>query len=294
MKQDPGPPIDATREELWGTIVGLRQEIAELTKRLEELLRDSKRAKAPFSKGERKANPKKPGRKPGEGKFTNRPAPVALPTDNVEHIDLPLDLESRQCPDCNIPLATSNETASILDIPKQPARDIKFFNVEVGACPCCQFKTRGTHPLLKPTQNGANAHQLGPEVITQALALHYQTGLPLRKVPQVMAALTGILMTQSALTQKACTLCDEGGLLTPHYEALREEVAESDVVNTDDTSWRVNAVLSFVMGFFTDTICFFQITARHRSQEVADVIGWDFKGALGTASSILPGRTAER
>jgi hypothetical protein len=179
-------------------------------------------------------------------------------------------------------LDTSNEAASIIDIPKQPVRDIKFFNVEIGVCPCCQYKARGTHPLLKPTQSGANAHQLGLGVITQALALHYQTGLPLRKVPQVMEALTGIAMTQSALTQKACTLCDEGGILTPHYEALRGEVAKSNVVNTDDTGWRVNTVLSFVMGFFTDSICFYQITARHRSQEVAEVIGWDFKGALGT------------
>jgi len=47
-----------------------------LRRRLEEKERSSKRQAAPFSKGEKKANPKKPGRKPGEGKFSRRDLPT--------------------------------------------------------------------------------------------------------------------------------------------------------------------------------------------------------------------------
>jgi len=44
----------------------LAAEIAALKRRLEEKERSSKRQAVPFSKGKKKANPKKPGRKPGE------------------------------------------------------------------------------------------------------------------------------------------------------------------------------------------------------------------------------------
>ena len=44
----------------------LQQEIARLEKRIEETLRKKKRNTAPFSRGEPKANPQTPGRKPGK------------------------------------------------------------------------------------------------------------------------------------------------------------------------------------------------------------------------------------
>ena len=47
-------------------------------------------------------------------------------------------------------------------------------------------------------QCGANAHQIGPQVLAQALALHYESGLPMRRVPQVIAKTTGISITQCA------------------------------------------------------------------------------------------------
>jgi len=50
----------------------LAAEIVALKRRLEEKERSSKRQATPFSKGEKKAHPKKPGWKPGEGKFSRR------------------------------------------------------------------------------------------------------------------------------------------------------------------------------------------------------------------------------
>ena len=44
---------------------------------LEAEARERMKAKAAFSKGARKANPKKPGRMAGVGRFTNRPEPAA-------------------------------------------------------------------------------------------------------------------------------------------------------------------------------------------------------------------------
>ena len=66
------------------------------------------------------------------------------------------------------------------------------------------------------------------------------------------------------------------------YADLREDVAGSAVVNTDDTGWRINGYQAWLMGFFTKTISWYQIRDQHRHQEVQEVIGESFKGLLGT------------
>src|ERR1039458_9682932 len=66
-------------EELQREIKRLQAENEGLKKKiegLEEELRASQRQAAPFSKGQRKANPKRPGRKAGQGDFRYRPAPA--------------------------------------------------------------------------------------------------------------------------------------------------------------------------------------------------------------------------
>jgi hypothetical protein len=119
-------------------------------------------------------------------------------------------------------------------------------------------------------------------VRAQAFALHYHSGLPLRQVPQVIAQITGIQISQSALTQSACTLTEEGGLLAPCYDQLRQRITNSPVVNTDDTGWRVNATLAFVMGFFTAETAYYQIRPRHRADEVLEVIDPTRPTMMGT------------
>src|SRR3954454_2886366 len=56
-------------------VAELQEEIAALRAQLEQRARDAKRQAAPFSKGQRKAQPKRPGRKPGQGHFTFRTLP---------------------------------------------------------------------------------------------------------------------------------------------------------------------------------------------------------------------------
>src|ERR1700675_750103 len=51
--------------------------VVELRAELERLKRRQQRQAAPFSKGTHIAQPKRPGRKPGQGVFTYRHAPAA-------------------------------------------------------------------------------------------------------------------------------------------------------------------------------------------------------------------------
>ena len=89
----------AALEATLGTVVA---ELAALKARLakdEKTKRGTFRSATPFSKQARKANPKAPGRKPGQGKFTNRGAPVEGPNDEIIHLDAPL--ASPNCPECD-------------------------------------------------------------------------------------------------------------------------------------------------------------------------------------------------
>lgn len=247
---------------------------------LREQMRESKRAKAPFSKGKGKAEPKKPGRKTGKGRFTTRPEPEPGPADVREDLQVPLD--SPLCPQCGANLDVQEEIATVEDTPPEPVRIIKRFRIEVGMCPVCGWRGRGTHDGLAPGQHGATAHRTGPHVMAQALTLHYHHGLPLCKVPAVIMALTGIALSQSALTQAAGALCEEGGRIHTAYTGLRAEVRTAPVVNTDDTGWRIGGASAYLMGFFTPVLAVFQIRWRHRHEEVLEMLGAAFDSLLGT------------
>ena len=88
-------------------------------------------------------------------------------------------------------------------------------------------------------------HRTCPHVMAQALALHYHPGLPLSKAPEVIAAASGIRLTQSALTQAAAALAAGGGVVHTAYQELRAAVPASAVVSTDDTGWRIGGAGSF-------------------------------------------------
>src|SRR3970282_2724681 len=50
--------------------------IEQLRQRIAELERAAKRQATPFARQQRKENPKRPGRKAGQGRFTSRPRPT--------------------------------------------------------------------------------------------------------------------------------------------------------------------------------------------------------------------------
>ena len=94
---------------------------------LEEELRASKRQAAPFSKGQRKANPKPPGRKAGQGTFRNRPAPADSIGGDIVEAATPAS-----CPSCGGVLEVEGEEwASTTDLPVQPFP--AWFAYSIGA-----------------------------------------------------------------------------------------------------------------------------------------------------------------
>ena len=263
-------------EELLAENAALRAENADLRARIEELERRVGSYVSPFSRNRPKNPRKKPGRKRGQGRFTRRGPPQSSgPVENASVSD-------RSCPGCGGQLEPSGyETVSVTDLPPTPpAPVVKVVRVEICRCKQCGRQVRAKHPDIAPGQHGATAHRLGPRLKGIALALHYDQGLPVRKVPGVIRMLTGIELTQGALTQSAGKLSERSARRA--YDRLVRDVSEAPVVYTDDTGWRVGGTPAWLMGFQTLDTTVFQICRRHRNDEVRRVIPGDYRGIVST------------
>jgi hypothetical protein len=271
--------------ELQRQVMALREQVAqlaadnqELRGEVDRLTRQSKRQATPFSKGTRSNQPKRPGRKPGEGTFSFRQAP--RPEDITgPAVNVPVTRES--CPSCGDKLIELRvDFAYVTELPPLPRPRVTQYRVWVCRCTGCDRKVRGEHPDLAQEQYGATAHRLGPRAMATAHALHYQVGIPVRKVPLVLELLTGMELTQGAITQDA--LRQARGRVGQKYQELRAGVGESPVVYTDDTGWKVGGENAQLMAFDTDQATVYQVRPRHRHQEVQEVVPRNYQGVLGT------------
>ena len=153
-------PLLTELSALKARVEELLAENAALRAQLDQLARDSKRQAAPFSKGQRKAQPKRPGRKPGRGLFTFRTLPTP---DQWTAPPIEVRLPDPVCPCCGEPLLEQRvDLAAVTDLPPQPRPIVQPYRVWVYRCATCDTTVRAPHPDLAPDQFGATAHRMGP------------------------------------------------------------------------------------------------------------------------------------
>ena len=256
------PAMDASeslaslsREALLALVAALQRQVAELAAsntalraEIDQLTRGGKRQAAPFSKGTREPKPQRPGRKPDSGTFSYREAP---PPGAITQPPVDVQVTVEACPTCGGPLAEERvDFAYVTEVPALPRPQVRRYRVWVCRCTVCSTQVRGQQPDLAPNQYGVTAHRLGPRVLAVAHAWHYGVGIPVRKVPTVLAALTGVQLTQGAITRDALQRAQ--GLVGTAYEQLRAAVPAAPVVHTDDTGWRVGGEVAYRMAFETE------------------------------------------
>jgi hypothetical protein len=253
------------------TVAALRAELAEVK-------RHQQRQAAPFSTGKRVAQPKPPGRHPGDGTFQYRAAP---PPEAITGPPVAVAVATVGCPRCGGELgASAVESAWVTDLPVPPQPTVTEYRVAVCRCLRCGAVVRGRHPDLAPDQYGASAHRLGTRLLAAAHALHYGLGIPQQKVPAILRELAGVGVTQSALAQDAQRrLGQEAGAA---YQQLRAVLPGAPAVHTDDTGWRVGGRPAQLLVFQSTETTVYQIRARHRNEEVREVIPADYRGVLCT------------
>lgn len=255
----------------------LRREIERLRRELKAVGRGESCRKRKL-----KADPQRPGRKAGQGRFTFRQPPDSSDDPGrIGELRIEVPVPVDQCPGCGAELQYERtEEATVTDMPLVSRPEVRRYQVEVRRCRRCGRRVRGQHREVAPDQFGATAHRIGPRIQAAAHTLHYGMGVPVRKLPAILRELTGIAVTQSALTQDA--LRKAQGVVGHAYQQLRTGVAAAPAVYTDDTGWRIHGQTAHLMTFDTDRATVFQIRRRHRNQEVRELIPSDYAGVMVT------------
>ena len=269
-------PLKGELQRLEAEVAPLRAENRQLKQQLIEARRAQHRQTSKFSKGVRKPDPKRPGRKAGDGEFTRKTEPRFDLIDTFVVAPGPVP---RDCPECGREFERRVELATTTKLPVLKPIITGYFST-VCECKRCQFTIAAPHRDLRQSQQGATAHQFDDSVYAAAHVLHYGLGLPQRKVPAVLRLLCGIEISQGALSQHAVRSLV--GPLATAYEGLREQVRSAKYVHTDDTGWTIAAEFAALMVFVTADITLFQIRRQHRNDEVREALGQRFRGVMSS------------
>ncbi|WP_407543281.1 hypothetical protein Q0M94_25905 (plasmid) [Deinococcus radiomollis] len=172
--------LEAENQRLQQENEALRSENERLKKRIDELERKSKKYVAPYSREESKVDPQPPGRHAGQGRFVSKQRPTR------EQVTRVVDVKLQNRCACGGELRPfKTDFAFITALPAAPPQ-VTEYHLEVGRCEVCGRDVRASHPEVAADQRGASAHRLSAEVYCLAHSLHYDLGIPVRKVPEVL------------------------------------------------------------------------------------------------------------
>jgi transposase len=245
--------------------------IADLEKLLEQSRRSGKRQAAPFSKGEPKAQPARPGRKSGKahGRHGHRMAP--------REVDWEFDAPAPEvCPHCGGQtdlegIAEQYQT----DLP-EPRPVTTKFKVHLRRCRDCGRRVQGRHPEQTSDALGAAAAQVGPGVKALAALLHYGMGLSFGRVAQLMAR-WAVPVTAGALCQTCQTT---GAALEPTTAAIKASLAAAEQVTMDETGWKISGSSAWLWAATSTDMTLFMVADGRGFDEACLLVPADYHGVL--------------
>jgi len=109
---------------------------------------------------------------------------------------------------------------------------VRAFDIAIGHCRQCGRRVQGRHPLQTSDALGAAAVHLGPQVVTLAVVLNKQLGLPLGKIATLLRERFGLHVTAGGLVQ---AIHRAARYAEPTYETLCATIRGSPVVAPDET-----------------------------------------------------------
>lgn len=242
-----------------------------LEKRNAQLEKRPHASAAPFRRRPQKRNAtgKPPGRKPGHPPAYRRPPldPAALET-----VEAPLS----GCPHCRGPVDQMKRREQIVEElpPIEPIyRRVVTYT---GHCPQCGA-VESRHPLQVSTAVGAAGVHLGPRALSLVADLRHGAGLTLRTSCHVLREHFHLRLTPGGMSQ---ALCRTATKLLPEYEALLEQVRESESVHADETGWWLEAKHAWLWVVATTRVTLYRVSARRDAEVLEQVLGKRYEGTL--------------
>lgn len=246
--------------------------IAELERLLQDSRRSGKRQAAPFSKGDPKEEPARPGRRSGDahGRHGHRMAPVGVPD---REIDVPLP---SCCPNCGGQVEHERTAEQFqVELPEMRPVTTKFA-VGVGRCANCGRRVQGRHGEQTSDALGAASSQVGPTAKAWAAWLHYGLGLSFVKSSSLLARL-GVNVSAGALCQAAQSSATD---LVPVQASIVKAVNDSAMIVPDETGWRVGGEGAWLWVAATPTATAYWVADGRGFDQACEVIAPEFAGVM--------------
>lgn len=248
----------------------LREEIERLKRQLDEAQRAARRQAAPFARGVRKANPQRPGRKPGAAYGTRHGKPMP------DHVDEAITVAApARCP-CGGPLAFET-------IASQYQEEIvrktiwRRFDVAMYRCTVCHRRVHGRDPRQTSDAFGAAAVQLGPDALALGIMMNKALGMPHADVAAVLRDGFGLAVQRSTVCRAVERLARRGEAT---WHALRDAARRSLVNAIDETGWNVAAQLRWLWVVVSDQVTVCDILPGRGFDQAASLVGVDYDGWL--------------
>lgn len=271
LRADPGGETERLRQEN----ERLRRENERLSARVEELERAGKRQAAPFSRNTPKADPKRPGRKPGADYGTRARRAVPDRVDRVVDVPLP-----DACPHCGGEVEPDRVAPQYQeDFPQPQPMVIVRFDVHIGRCRACRQRVQPRHPEQVSDALGAAGVQLGPRAVALAAWSSKSLGLSATKTARLLGQF-GLTVTPGGVTQAVARAARRA---QPTYADLVKGVQASPVVAPDETGWRVNGAKAWLWAFVGTDLVVYRIATGEgaRGYDIAEaVLGAGYSGVL--------------
>src|SRR5258706_1117895 len=223
-------------------------------------------AKLPRRRSRRQRSGKTSGGQAGHLGFTLQP--VAAPNQIVTHAPSPV------CPHCQTSLETAprviRERRQVFELPPLQPVVIEHQLLQV-CCPQCQAVAAGQFPLevTQPTQ-------YGPGVKALAVYLHEYQQMPMARTQEFFTDVLHLPLSEGTLAHARETCAVR---LEPVETAIKQGVAQSAVVNFDETGIRVEGRTNWLHVASTPALTYYALHAK-RGQIAMNAIGIlpDFKG----------------
>lgn len=261
-----GPELESLRRR----VGELEQLVTDLQKKLEEAVRASKRQAAPFSKGLPKADPKTPGRKPGDayGLKAHREPPSKI--DEVLSVDLP---KTCPCGGCLEHIETVQQFQT--EIPCRPIH--RRFDIAVGRCRRCGRRVQGRHPLQTSDAVGAAAAQLGPDAQAMVALMKNKLGASYGDIQAGLEDFYGIPLTRGGAAQAVLRV---GRRVAAAYEGIKTVIRRSRKVYPDETGWKVGGILWWMWVFVARNATLFAIRHDRSGDVPEEFLGKNYSGTM--------------
>jgi len=261
----------------------LQQIVEQQQTEIEELKRIGKRQAAPFARRHWVEQPRRPGRKRGQGQFARRELPQVVQIHETKEAKLD------GCPECGGHLqAIRQQEQYVTDIPVVEVKTTRFVTYS-GYCPECHKRVRSQHPEQTSLATGAAGVMVGPRAKALAADLKHRLGVSYGKVSEVLNDTFGLRVSRSGWPFRpdglsARTGCQADQKLArtaqPVYAELLEAIRRCSVVHADETGWRIGTLAAWLWVFTHQEVTVYAIRDNRSSEVVIDILGEEFQGIL--------------